>query len=374
MHRSLVMPIFATTFFLAFISINSFAQKSVVSLEKLGLKSLQAQLSYIPAKSFNSLVHAGSDSVSTYEPRITSVAGFYISQTEVSNKEYREFVYYVRDSMAHALLLHFQGGTNSIDWGQPINWNDNRLELMMVPSEDQLSGRMVMDAGKIKYEIDFFGQKETISIYPDTLVWIRDFSYSYNEPLVKRYFANPAYNQYPVVGISQKQAISFCRWKTGQIKKMLTGKDASNVEVIVRLPSNAEWESAAFEEKDTINLLTGGKAYRYNFGEITDRNGITVKSYKDDGHFYTGPVKSFPAGPYGLYEMKGNVNEWTSTNQEEIISTETRMEKLRSSFVVKGGGWNSSPFYLQAGVCQFFPVDAAHSFIGFRYVVNVVKK
>ena len=55
MYRSFSMPKFATTIFLATISINSFAQKSVLSIEKLGLKSLQAQVSYIPAKSFNSL-------------------------------------------------------------------------------------------------------------------------------------------------------------------------------------------------------------------------------------------------------------------------------------------------------------------------------
>ena len=375
MYRSFDMPKFATTIFLATISINSFAQKSVLSIEKWGLKSLQAQVSYIPAKSFNSLVHSGSDSVSTYSPRTSSVPGFYISKTEVTNKEYREFAHYVRDSIAHRLLQHFVGG-NAIDpiairWNQKIDWNDSRLEPLMVPSEEIFTGRPEIDADKIVFEIDFFGQKETISIYPDTSVWIRDFSYSYNEPLAKRYFAHPAYNDYPVVGVSLKQVMAFCQWKTEQINKSLKNK---NAEVVVRLPSNAEWESAAFEERDTINLLTNGKAYRYNFGEITDGNGITVKGYKDDGHFYTSPVKSFPPGSYGLYDMKGNVNEWTSTNQEEIINAQTRMEKLRSSFVVKGGGWNSSPFYLQAGVCQFFPVDAAHSFIGFRYVVNVVKK
>ena len=373
MYRSFNMPKFTTTIFLAFISILSVAQK--LGLEKLGLKDLQQQVSYIPAKSFNSLVHTGSDSVSTYTPRISSVPGFYFSKTEVTNKEYREFAHYVRDSIAHRLLQHFTGGNGidpiAIGWSQKIDWKDNRLEPMMVSPDERLYGRPEIDAEKIKYEIDFFGTKETISIYPDTSVWIWDFSYSYNEPLAKRYFAHPAYNNYPVVGVSLKQAMAFCQWKTGQINQSLKNK---NAEVQVRLPSNAEWESAAFEEKDTINLLTGGKAYRYNFGEITDRNGITVKSYKDDGHFYTGPVKNFPAGPYGLYDMKGNIAEWTSTAHEEIINAETRMEKLRSSFVVKGGGWNSTPFYLQAGVCQFFPVDAAHSFIGFRYVVHIEKK
>jgi hypothetical protein len=63
----------STTIFLAFISLGSFAQRSNLSLEKLGLKEIQSQLSYIPAKSFNVLAYKGNDSVSFYKERITNV-------------------------------------------------------------------------------------------------------------------------------------------------------------------------------------------------------------------------------------------------------------------------------------------------------------
>ena len=43
--------------------------------------------------------------------------------------------------------------------------------------------------------------------------------------------------------------------------------------------------------------------------------------------------------------------------------------------IVKGGRWDSEPYYLQTGACQFYPVDASNSFVGFRYVVFIgVKK
>jgi sulfatase modifying factor 1 len=368
------MPKFAITIFLATISIHSFAQKSVMTLEKLGLKNLQPQLSYIPAKSFNSLVFSGKDSASSYGQRIASVEGFYISRTEVTNKEYREFVFFVRDSIAHSLLQHFSNGTHAIDWSQKIDWKDGRLDAMMIPPEDRLFGQKGPDPAKFIYTIDFFGKKEFISIYPDTLVWLRDFSYSYNEPLTKKYFSFSEYDKYPVVGISQKQAMAFCQWKTEQVNKMLKEKDAVNVEVKVKLPTNAEWESAAFEGRDSVNIFDGNKGYSCNFGIITTGIGLTKKGYKDDGYFYTAPVKSFPPGTYGLYDMKGKVAEWTSTSREEIMNAEVKTEKQKTSFAVKGGGWNSTPFYLQAGVCQFFPVDDAHSFIGFRYVAYVIKK
>jgi formylglycine-generating enzyme len=364
----------ATTIFLAFISLGSFAQKPGLTLEKLGLKNLQQHLSYIPAKSFNSLVYTGKDSVSTYNSRTSSVQGFYISQTEVTNKEYREFVFYVRDSIAHSLLQHFSNGTNAIDWGKKIDWKDNQLEPMMIPPEYRLSGQKEIDPLKFLYAIDFFGKKELISIYPDTLVWLRDFSYSYNEPLAKHYFSQSSYDNYPVVGVNLKQAMAFCQWKTAQINKMLKGKDAVGVVVTAKLPTNASWESAAFELRDSVSIFDGNKGYSCNFGTITTGLGLTKKGFKDDGYFYTAPVKSFPPGMYGLYDMKGNVAEWTSTARDEIMNVEVRPDKLKTVFIVKGGGWNSTPFYLQAGVCQFFSVDATHSFIGFRYEVHIEKK
>ena len=66
--------------------------------------------------------------------------------------------------------------------------------------------------------------KEERNIYPDTLVWIRDFSYSYNEPFTRNYFWHPAYDDYPVVGVDWKQAKAFAYWRTSLWNKY---KDAS---------------------------------------------------------------------------------------------------------------------------------------------------
>src|SRR5690606_12789674 len=54
----------------------------------------------------------------------------------------------------------------------------------------------------------------SVQVYPDTLVWKMDFSYSQNDPMVKSYFNHPAYNTYPVVGITWEQANAFCNWRT----------------------------------------------------------------------------------------------------------------------------------------------------------------
>lgn len=362
MTRYSYMPRSTTTIFLALISICSFAQKASFPLDKSVAKKFPG-LKYIPAKTFQSLVHTGSDSVGDYSPRMSSVAGFYISQTEVTNKEFREFVHYVRDSIARNLLGHFKNERYvTMDWHKKIDWNDDRLDAMMLPPEESLAGKKNIDPAKLIFEIDFFGQKESISVQPDSLAWMRDFSYSYNEPLAKKYFSHSAYNDYPVVGISLKQAMAFCQWKTKQLSN----------NIIVRLPTNAEWESAAIGEKDEAGPVTGKKPYRCNFGTMPATAGGISKAFDDDGFFYTGPVKSFPAEGYGLYDMKGNVAEWTSTALDEIMNVEVRPGKQKRLFIVKGGGWNSTIYYLQPGVCQFYNAETANTWTGFRYVV--VKK
>src|SRR5690606_18507991 len=56
--------------------------------------------------------------------------------------------------------------------------------------------------------------RDTVAIYPDTLVWLADFAYAQNEPLVEGYFSHPAFDNYPVVGITWRQARAFTVWRT----------------------------------------------------------------------------------------------------------------------------------------------------------------
>ena len=357
-----------TTICLAVISLVSFAQDPGIQLQNLPLKNL----SYIPSKSFTSLSYTGSDSLSFYTSRIASSKGFYISKFEVTNKEYREFVLYVKDSAAHSLLNHYKKGTNRIDWSRRINWDDPLLDPLMLSAEEKIFGKRSIHTDRIVYALDLSGQQELISIYPDTLVWMNDFAYSYNEPLVKKYFSGPVYDNYPVVGINLKQAMAFCQWKSSQMNKLLKQK-GSEYELVLKLPTNTEWEAAAAGENNNYNLFSSGRGYNSNFGTITDRNGFMVKDFNDDGYFYTNPVNHYPPGSYGLYNIKGNVAEWTSDAAAKIMEADERKE-LNESFIAKGGGWDSNPFYLQAGTCRFFRAEAAHSYLGFRYVVYVIMK
>ena len=65
-----------------------------------------------------------------------------------------------------------------------------------------------------------------VNVYPDTTCWVNDFRNAENETYLRSYFSNPAYNDYPVVGVTWEQANAFCAWRTDYLLKGL-GPEAS---------------------------------------------------------------------------------------------------------------------------------------------------
>ena len=68
-------------------------------------------------------------------------------------------------------------------------------------------------------------EKPEINIFPDTLVWTSDYTYSYNDPISRNYFHHPSFDDYPVVGVSWKQAVAFSKWRTHILDNYLTDRE-----------------------------------------------------------------------------------------------------------------------------------------------------
>jgi len=252
-------------------------------------------------------------------PRRVTVASFYMDETEVSNLDYREYLFWLR---------------------------------RVYPSNPE------------KYK----------GALPDTLVWREELAY--NEPYVTNYLRHPAYGNYPVVGVSWKQADAYTKWRTDRVnEKILTDKgiivpdntqsgqnvfttesflaglyqgtegknplkDASGTARKVRwedglllpnyrLPTEAEWEYASLGLVGNTEdeLLTDRKLYPWNGSYLRDNSkknkGKMMANFTrgrgdlmgmagalNDNADITAPVNSYEPNDYGLYCMAGNVNEW----------------------------------------------------------------
>ena len=201
---------------------------------------------------------------------------------------------------------------------------------------------------------------------PDSLVWRSQLAYG--EPYVEYYFRHPAYHNYPVVGVSQQQAEAFCGWLTDKLNELYDNNDEAVTKLRVRLPTKAEWETAARGKQNQqasypwegTSVRCTDKKYKGNFRANFKRgmgDHMGVAGRLNDNADVTAPVYSYWPNDVGLYNMSGNVAEWLAEPGE-----------------TKGGSWRTTAWYLRidADDDREKTGEAAND-IGFRYVIDVVQ-
>ncbi len=388
----------------------------------------------------------------TSEQKTVSIKNFWIDQTEITNNEYRQFVHWVRDSIAFKLLgevdeEYYLITTNEFDEDiDPplINWDEARiqwysddeevretLEEMYLPKHERFYRLKQIDTRKLNYEyfwIDlkqaarkqYFGaenrrawnyetkkydgevvdyskgatkgqridikdrssfiMRDVVNVYPDTLCWISDFTYSYNEDMTKAYFWHPRYDHYPVVGVSWRQARAFTIWRT-QLKNSFLRKQGEVTVQDYRLPTESEWEYAARGGQKN-SMYPWGSRYATNYKGCYIANFKPLRgNYPADGDIYTTIVAHYDPNDWGIYDMAGNVAEWTRNawnpaayaftddlNPDYEYETLPTDEPERKRKVVRGGSWKDVAWYMQCGTRTYEYEDTAKSYIGFRCV------
>ena len=339
-----------------------------------------------------------------------SISGFWMDATEVTNNEYRQFTNWVRDSIA-AKLMGFvkqsQDGTELIDWTKvkTIKWGDKatieKIDAIIVTPDNRIFGKKELDAKKIVYQSEVFDfkavannrdvtiprsafiLKEQVPVYPDSLCWVRDFAYSYNEPMAKKYFAHPAFGNYPVVGVNWKQASAFCEWRTNFYNSFLESKKRTS-ETDYRLPTEAQWEYAARGGRSQSPYPWGGPYLRNKKGCLLANFKPGRGNYPEDGGFYTVRADAYWPNDFGLYNMAGNVAEWTSSlyyeggyNFQHDMNPDIRWNAKDSDpprmkrKVLRGGSWKDVGHFLQTSTRNYEYQDTSKSYIGFRCVIDL---
>jgi formylglycine-generating enzyme len=339
----------------------------------------------------------------------TSISGFWMDATEITNNKYRQFTNWVRDSIAATLMQYGKDvdGRFAIDWKKAatIKWGDKatieKINQMIVEPDDRIFGKKEIDTRKFKFHSETFDltaaslavnagkprsqfiNKVDVPVYPDTLVWIRDFSYSYNEPMTKRYYSHPAFGNYPVVGVNWKQATVFCEWRTQYLNAHLESKHLAT-ESSFRLPTESEWEYAARGGRSQSMYPWGNYYLRNKRGCLLANFKPGRGNYPEDGGFYTVRADAYWPNDFGLYCMAGNVAEWTSSfyyegasNFQHDMNPDIRWNAKDSDpprmkrKVIRGGSWKDVGLYLQTSTRTYEYQDTAKSYIGFRCVIDL---
>ncbi|MGB0778533.1 MAG: gliding motility lipoprotein GldK [Flavobacteriaceae bacterium] len=380
--------------------------------------------------------------------RTVTVPSFYMDETEITNSEYKQFVYWVKDSVALALLARkadelelgednkdgvgeyaFKDADTSklsefqkymrtnyydvsedsyagrmLNWDTDLQWNTQNypdqayaevMDSLYLPPEYWYDGQMKLDVTKLIYRFTWFDaeaaaaeskktrqqfidrkpyiKREEVEIYPDTTVWIKDFIYSYNEPMHNEYFSHPAYQDYPVVGVSWKQAMAFCNWRTHFKNSYQRSKNKPLVNKF-RLPSEAEWEFAARGGIPSGVYPWGGPYLLNDRGCFLANFKPLRGDYAADQAVYTVEAKSYLPNDFNLFNMAGNVAEWTSSSYdvnayEYVASLNPNMSLGRENRkVVRGGSWKDVAYYLRVSSRDYEYQDTSRSYIGFRTV------
>ncbi|MBQ7551344.1 MAG: SUMF1/EgtB/PvdO family nonheme iron enzyme [Bacteroidales bacterium] len=415
-------------------------------------------MAYIPAGHY--LMGAGDEDVPfafTHQSKNVTISAFYMDETEITNNEYRQFVYWVRDSIAHVLLGNaeieeaekkgghyrkYTSGENEgeyveprlINWKEEIDWNSENEEVraalspmfLVATSRFYHYSPVMLNISMLNYEYwwcdyrnyvdpqdrekygasykemdkegneygglfasrpssynkgrERFMRNEVVNIYPDTLCWVHDFAYSYNEPMTLNYFYHPQFDHYPVVGISWRQAKAFCYWRT-HLRNVWLASHKYAREQEFRLPNEAEWEWAARGDFDMQTYPWGGP-YTQNM------NGCYLSNFKPqrgnyiaDGNIYPGIVAHYHPNDFGLFDMAGNVAEWcedafdkSATNFTHDLNPQYTYyakktdspEKKRK--VIRGGSWKDVSYYITVFTKTFEYQDTCASYVGFRCV------
>jgi sulfatase modifying factor 1 len=403
------------------------------------------EMAFVPAGSFT-MGQSDQDAVfamNTISKTVT-VDAFWMDQTEISNNKYRQFVYYVRDSILRTKLgeagidgrnyymVDKEGNQldpKVLNWEEKIDGKEENtkaiIEEMYYPPEERFNGQKEIDSRKLNYSyfwVDYqqasravykydykagtgkyegqvtnldgvksavtnrsnFIMHDIINIYPDTLCWIRDFTYSFNDPQASLYFWHPSYDDYPVVGVSWLQARAFSIWRTDFMNSSLRKHGVPDVQAY-RLPLETEWEYAARGGLDLSMYPWGGPYTRNYIGCFLANFKPLRGNYIDDGAVYAAKVGSYEPNEYGLYDMSGNVAEWTSCayapdayifthdlNPNYEYNAKPGDAPIMKRKVVRGGSWKDIAYFLQCGTRDYEYQDSTKPYVGFRNVRSYI--
>ena len=244
------------------------------------------------------------------------IDGFYIDVTEVTNNQFQKFV----NETGYLTIAE-----------REIDWDEMKKNL---PAGTPKPHDSILQPGSLIFN-DKLKKVDNMNNYFQWWRW--QTGANWRSP------KGPGSNienkgNYPVVHIAYEDAKAYCEWANR------------------RLPTEAEWESAAQGNYKNAVFPWGDDLKLLNSNANTWQGNFPVKNESIDGYEMIAPVKSFPANSIGIFDMVGNVWEITddlfNVNYYSEISTETELKNLKGAsscynpsnpyeiqYVMKGGSF-----------------------------------
>lgn len=314
----------------------------------------EAGMVWIPGGIFNQgAVPHDSIAMNHEKPaHLVAVDGFFMDITEVTNAQFKKFV----DETSYVTVAE-----------RAVDWEEMKLQL---PEGTPKPHDSILQPGSLTF-------KKTKSSVPNLYDYSQWWSWT-----VGANWQHPngpgssieGKGDHPVVHISFEDAQAYCKWAKR------------------RLPTEAEWEYAARGGAKEKIYFWGDSAEALSEKANTWEGEFPTKNTKLDGHEGTAPVKQYPPNGYGLYDMAGNVWEWTqdwynvdyynklkstgttSVNPQGALNAYNPNNPMQKEKVIKGGSFLCSVSY-----CASYRIssrmantmDSATDHTGFRTVLSV---
>ncbi|MFD0861408.1 formylglycine-generating enzyme family protein [Sungkyunkwania multivorans] len=301
---------------------------------------------------YRGAVEGDSSARNDEKPRhAVKVDGFFMDVTEVTNRQFQQFV----DATGYITTAE-----------REVDWEELKKQL---PAGTPKPPDSLLKPGSLSFKCAHHAVNN-LNDYSQWWQW--KIGASWRHPEGKGSSIEGKEN-YPVVHISYDDASAYCKWANR------------------RLPTEAEWEFAARGGTKDAIFTWGNDASLLTQNANTWQGVFPTRNTKEDGYERAAPVKSYPSNAYGLYDMTGNVWEWTQdwysydhykalTGRQPIDNPKgpekpkNRTNPLAKEKVIRGGSFLCHDSYcasyrISARMATSYDTGSEH--LGFRTVTTV---
>ncbi|TMM56778.1 formylglycine-generating enzyme family protein [Maribacter algarum] len=281
-----------------------------------------------------------------------AVDGFFMDITEVTNAQFKKFV----AATGYRTIAE-----------RAIDWEEMKKQLPVGTPRPHDS---IMQPGSLTFKKT---KSSVPNLYDFSQWWEWKIGANWKQPNGPGSSIKGKDN-YPVVHISYDDALAYCKWSER------------------RLPTEAEWERAARGNQENTIFFWGDDISVLPRMANTWEGEFPVKNTKIDGFERLAAVKSYPSNDFGLYDMAGNVWEWTNDwyntgyynetyqNGKTVLNPQgasapyNERDRYARERVIKGGSFLCSESYCASyriSARMANSLDSAQEHLGFRTVATI---